>query len=188
MRKIKLNKRVIFILIINVLLLIIGLLYPSIINKSIISTKLTTYIEGLLNSKYSINSLMSTNILNNIFENSFIYLFSFLLISFPIVLIIYFIKIFSIGVSISSIIYIYKFKGILYSFIILLPSILSLFILSISFYYSISYFIIMIRYRKNISKKRLLKGYLKVFIITTILDIIIGVFDSYLSFYLFKFI
>ncbi len=188
MKKARLSKRLTFIIILNIVFLIAGLLYPSVIDKSIISTKLTTYIDSLSHSSISINSLLNTNIINNSLENIAIYLFTYFIFTFPLTLITYLLKIFTLGVSISSIIYVYKLKGILYLFITVFPSILNLIILSISFYYSLSYFIIRVIYKKKIPKKKLLKSYLKIFFITSILQILIAVLDSYLSFYFFKFL
>ena len=103
--KIKLNKRMIIILTINIILFIGGLLYPSLISKTLISTKITNYIESLLNSKYTINSLIKANILNNLFDNSSMYIFTLFLFTFPIILIIYFIKVFSLLGKISALMY-----------------------------------------------------------------------------------
>ena len=188
MKKIKLNKRIILLIGLNILLIILGLLYPSIIDKSILTSKVTTYISNLIKSNYKINDLIRVNIINNSLENIIIYIFTIPLITFPISLLIYIIKSFSLGVQISSLIYIYKFKGIIYNLILLIPSILNLIVLSISIYYSISYFIILIKYKKKINKKHLLKGYIKVLLITLFIQILISIIDSYLSYYLFKFL
>lgn len=186
MRKIKLNKRIIIILVINISLIIFGLLYPSLINKNIVNNKVTTYIENLINNRYTIDSLIKTNLINNLLDNFSLFLFTLLIFTFPVSLIIYLIKPFSLGLTFSSIIYIYKLKGVLYALLIVFPTLLNLLVLTITFYYSISYFIIILKYRKKISRKRLLKGYLKVFLITTLSQIVISFFDSYLSYYLFK--
>lgn len=186
--KFKLNKRLIIMIVINILLLLIGFIYPSLIKKEIISTKLTTYIENLLNSNYPIDSLIKTNLINNLFENFSLYIFTILLFSFPVVLLLYFLKTFTLGASITSIIYIYKVKGVLYSLIVLFPTLLNLLVLSISFYFSLSYFIIKLKYRKKVSKRKLLKSYIKVFLVTSLIQILISFIDGYLSFYFFKFI
>jgi len=184
----RINKRKLIIIVLNVLLLVIGLLYPSIINKASITTKLTNYIDNLINSKYTIDSLIKTNILNNISETILLSLNTILVISFPISIIIFLLKPFTLGVSISSIIYIYKLKGILYTLIIIIPSLLNLLLINILFYYSITYILIRIKYKNKRSRKRLLIEYIKVLIIILVLNIILSFIDSYLSFYLFKFL
>lgn len=184
----RINKRKLIIIVLNVLLLVIGLLYPSIINKASITTKLTNYIDNLINSKYTIDSLIKTNILNNISETILLSLNTILVISFPISIIIFLLKPFTLGVSISSIIYIYKLKGILYTLIIIIPSLLNLLLINILFYYSISYILIRIKYKNKRSRKRLLIEYIKVLVIILVLNIILSFIDSYLSFYLFKFL
>lgn len=184
----RINKRKLIIIILNVLLLVIGLLYPSIINKASITTKLTNYIDNLINSKYTIDSLIKTNILNNISETILLSLNTILVIPFPISIIIFLLKPFTLGVSISSIIYIYKLKGILYTLIIIIPSLLNLLLINILFYYSITYILIRIKYKNKRSRKRLLIEYIKVLVIILVLNIILSFIDSYLSFYLFKFL
>lgn len=184
----RINKRKLIIIVLNVLLLVIGLLYPSIINKASITTKLTNYIDNLINSKYTIDSLIKTNILNNISETVLLSLNTILVISFPISIIIFLLKPFTLGVSISSIIYIYKLKGILYTLIIIIPSLLNLLLINILFYYSITYILIRIKYKNKRSRKRLLIEYIKVLVIILVLNIILSFIDSYLSFYLFKFL
>lgn len=184
----RINKRKLIIIVLNVLLLVIGLLYPSIINKASITTKLTNYIDNLINSKYTIDSLIKTNILNNISETILLSLNTILVISFPISIIIFLLKPFTLGVSISSIIYIYKLKGILYTLIIIIPSLLNLLLINILFYYSITYILIRIKYKNKRSRKRLLIEYIKVLVIIIVLNIILSFIDSYLSFYLFKFL
>lgn len=184
----RINKRKLIIIVLNVLLLVIGLLYPSIINKASITTKLTNYIDNLINSKYTIDSLIKTNILNNISETILLSLNTILVISFPISIIIFLLKPFTLGVSISSIIYIYKLKGILYTLIIIIPSLLNLLLINILFYYSITYILIRIKYKNKRSRKRLLIEYIKVLVIILVLNIILSFIDSYLSFYLFKFL
>ena len=184
----RINKRKLIIIVLNVLLLVIGLLYPSIINKASITTKLSNYIDNLINIKYTIESLIKTNILNNISETILLSLNTILVISFPISIIIFLLKPFTLGVSISSIIYIYKLKGILYTLIIIIPSLLNLLLINILFYYSISYILIRIKYKNKRSRKRLLIEYIKVLVIILVLNIILSFIDSYLSFYLFKFL
>lgn len=184
----KINKRKTFIILVNILLIIFGLLYPSLVDKNTISTKLTTYIESIINSKYSIESLIKTNMINNISEVLMLSIMTIPLITFPLSIIFYLTKSFSLGVSISSMIYIYKIKGILYSIIITIPAIINLVLLSILIYYSITYFIIAIKYRNKFSRKKLLREYIKIFIIILMLNIILSFIDSYMSYYIFKFL
>lgn len=182
----KLNRRQILIVVLTIISLIIGFLYPSLVNKSIISAKLTNYIEALSNTKFAVNSLIKTNILNNLIENTALYLFTYTLVFFPITILIFLLKSFTIGASITSILYIYKLKGLLYLPVIIIPSILSFIVILVSFYYALSYFILKVKYKRKFSKKRLIKSYLKVLLITSTLQILISFIDSYLSFYFFK--
>lgn len=182
----RINKRKLIIIVLNIVLLVIGLLYPSLINKTSITTKLTSYIDNLINSKYTIESLIKTNILNNTSETILLSLNTVLLIPFPISIIIFLLKPFTLGVSISSIIYIYKIKGILYTLVIITPYILNLILINILFYYSITYIFIRIKYKNKRSRKKLLIEYIKILVIILVLDIILSIIDSYLSFYLFK--
>lgn len=184
----KINKRKLIIIILNIILLIIGILYPSLINKTSITTKLTTYIDNLINSKYTIDSLLKTNITNNISETLLLSINTLLIIPFPITIILFLLKPFTLGVSLSSIIYIYKLKGIIYSIIIAIPSILNLILINILFYYSITYIIIRIKKKNKLSRRKLLLEYIKIILIILVLNIIISYIETYLSFYLFKYL
>lgn len=184
----KINKRKLIIIILNIILLIIGILYPSLINKTAITTKLTTYIDNLINSKYTIDSLLKTNIINNISETLLLSINTLLIIPFPITVILFLLKPFTLGVSLSSIIYIYKLKGIIYSIIIAIPSILNLILINILFYYSITYIIIRIKKKNKLSRRKLLLEYIKIILIILVLNIIISYIETYLSFYLFKYL
>ena len=186
MKRIKLNKRILLIIFISIIILILGILYPSVTNKILIKEKVSNYIESLINNKIALKELIISNINNNVIENIIMYISTILVLSIPISIIIYLIKVFSLGVSISSIIYIYKIKGLLYSLIINIPILLNIIVLAISLYYSITYFIIRIRFKNKVSKKKLLKGYLKVLIITTIAQILISILDSYITINIFK--
>lgn len=184
----KINKRKLIIIILNIILLIIGILYPSLINKTSITTKLTTYIDNLINSKYTIDSLLKTNITNNISETLLLSINTLLIIPFPITIILFLLKPFTLGVSLSSIIYIYKLKGIIYSIIIAIPSILNLILINILFYYSITYIIIRIKKKNKLSRRKLLLEYIKIILIILVLNIIFSYIETYLSFYLFKYL
>lgn len=184
----KINKRKLIIIILNIILLIIGILYPSLINKTSITTKLTTYIDNLINSKYTIDSLLKTNITNNISETLLLFINTLLIIPFPITIILFLLKPFTLGVSLSSIIYIYKLKGIIYSIIIAIPSILNLILINILFYYSITYIIIRIKKKNKLSRRKLLLEYIKIILIILVLNIIFSYIETYLSFYLFKYL
>ncbi|MDO4996671.1 MAG: hypothetical protein Q4E69_05785, partial [Bacilli bacterium] len=110
-----------------------------------------------------------------------------LVIPFPITILLFIIKPFSLGVSISSILYIYKIKGLLYLPIIL-PSIINLILISILFYYSITYIIVRLRYKNKTSRRKLLFGYIKIILIILVLNIVVSYIESYLSYYLFKYL
>ena len=174
--KIKLNKRIKLIIYIVITFLIIGILIPSLMNKTIIKSRVDNYISSLIYNKISKNTLLLRTSRNNLVENSLI---SFM--PLPINILIYIIKIISIGSSITSIIITYKLKGLLYLPIII-PNLLSVLILSVSLYYAITY--LLIRKRK-INKKKLKKEYLLIYLITNILLVLISIIETYLSIYYF---
>ena len=174
--KIKLNKRIKLIIYLTIIFLIIGILLPSIMNKSLIKSRVDNYISNLIENKVSKNKILLRTSSNNLVENSLI---SFM--PLPINILVFIIKIISIGSSITSILITYKLKGILYLPIII-PNLLSLIILSISLYYSITYFLIR---KRNINKKKLIKEYLFIYLITTLLLVIVSIIETYLSLYYF---
>lgn len=183
---IKLNKRIKFLISIIILFLIIGLLYTAIVPKELIHTKVSNYLNQLIHHKLEIESLIKSNLKNNLIENTIIYLLTSIYL-FPISLLILIGKSFTLGLSITSIIYFYSYKSIIIIIPFLITSTLNLFLISISTYYSLSYFLIKIKNKnKNKSlKKRLRKAYLKVFLITSILQILLSILQSYLFYYYF---
>ena len=171
------NKRIKFILIITIICIIIGLLIPSLMNKSLIKSRVENYILSLINNKIQKNSYLLRTSRNNLVENTTI---SFMPIIhlIPISILIYIIKTISIGSTITYILIKYKIKGLLYIPPIIIPNILSLIILSVSLYYAITYTLVR---KRKINKKKLLKDYLIIYIITSILQLIISYIETYIT-------
>ena len=177
----KLNKRIKLILILSIISIIIGILLPAFINKDLIKSRVEAYIPLLITNKVKRNTLLLRTSSNNLIENNLI-CFMPLLHLIPISILIYNIKSITIGSTISSILITYKFKGILYIIPLLIPNILSILTLSVSLYYAITYTIVR---KRKLNKKKLLKKYLIIVLITNFIEILISILETYISLYYF---
>ena len=162
------KKRKIFLIICIIILIsiIIGILYLAMLNKEgkeIVFNTINTYFKDLNSSKAINNNLV------NVLKNNIIL---FLIL-----------KGFSLGFSISSFIYVFKFKGIYIGLVYLLPSIFNLLIYLILGFFAINYSIYLYKYLfKNaaINLSLLMKKYLKVLVLSLILLIISSVIEVFL--------
>lgn len=108
-------------------LLVIGLifgsslpLFISVDDKKLVSDYLRDFILNVFSGIDGVFSLKN-GLINNIFFSILIWLFGISIIGIPIVLFMFFSKVFIIGFSISSIIINYGFKGILFSIVYIFP-------------------------------------------------------------------
>lgn len=181
------NKIIIFLL----SLFIIGIVFGSIfvlILKSEDKALVTEYINNFFNN-------VSSNKLNNFqaLKNSLIYniciciliwLLGISVIGIPIIVFIFFSKAFSLGFAITSIIYNYKFKGVLISLIYIFPHqiiniILMTFLLIYSLSLSIKIILSLIK-KKVIDFKPIFNKYSKVLLIVVIGFMITSIYEAYL--------
>lgn len=190
----KVNKKLKYVLvIITIISLITGVLFIKILKNNDLSASigaLDEFIDNVSNNTLdyylSLRSSLSTNIL-------YVLLIWFLgvsIIGIPIILFIYFIKVFSIGFSLSVIVYKFGLKGLLYGFIYIFPhNILNIFIFLILSIKSISYsFNFTEKYFKkdkiDFSIDRV--GHKKILLISIIGVILTSLYGTYLMPYLFK--
>ena len=181
------NKKILkFLIFIFTMGILFGLLFKFYLNDNdllIIKSEINDYI--ILITKESINKVnLFNNLLYNIFLLILIFISGIIFIFLPILFIIIFSKGFSFGFLIVSLCSLYKFKGIIYAFILLMPfQIITIFILLITSYYSINVSKKLINYffyKKEIDIRKLLISYFKIFLILSIILIINNILEVYL--------
>mgnify|MGYP004530466873 FL=1 len=170
---------------------ILFVVFSDKVNKKSIITNTTTFFSTV---KYSVKVSYGKSLLNSILINTgytfLIWLLGISIIGIPIIIGILVFKCFVFGFSISSIIASYGIKGILgaicYNFphqVILLIVYLLLSFYALSFCYKLFCYLFL---RKNINFKRGMKKYFKILIICLIINIIVSLYEVFLSTYFMK--
>ena len=180
----------IFILITFFLGLILGSLFINFItedDKKLLVEQLELFLSNVKNLTKDVFGIkvFSEEILNNGFQLFIIFVLGISMIGLPVVIIIMFFKGFMLGTTLATIILKYQFKGIIGSFLYVLPC----YIFNIIIYIFISFFAVhaSIKFLKalfkkdNLNFKSFFGRYLLSFIISMFLMIIVCLLDAYLT-------
>ena len=140
----KVNKKLSYCMaIITVVALISGIMFTFILKESDynkVTESLNTFMESVINNELNYGLSLKSNLVTNIIYVFIIWGLGISFIGLPIILFLYFIKVFSIGFTISSIMLNYGLKGLVYSFIYIFPhNILNVFIFGFLSLYSVIY-------------------------------------------------
>lgn len=183
-----------YILVFIVITFIIGIIFGSLFlnfisndDKTLLVNQVETYfnsIKSLSNDVFGINIIPST-VMNNILQITLIFVLGISMIGIILVILIMFFKGFTLGITLSTIIFKYQVKGIIGALFYVFPC----YILIISIYIFISFFAVnaSIKFLKALIKKdklnfkSFLGKYLFSFFISIILIIIFSVFDSFIT-------
>lgn len=185
-KKLKTKKLFILVFAITLLCFIAGMLLISMLsksNKELIINSLNNFYTSLKENKISSSNLLYKTMTSNLILNIIIWVLGISIIGIPIVIFILGFKSLSLGFTISSLIYTYKFNGLLKAIIYLIPNIINIFIVFILVYYSISFSINLFNYlfRKiEFNKRVIVKRYLKLLIVAILLSILTSVTESFI--------
>ena len=185
-KKLKTKKLFILVFAITLLCFIAGMLLISMLsksNKELIINSLNNFYTSLKENKISSTNWLYKTITSNLILNIIILVLGISIIGIPIVIFILGFKSLSLGFTISSLIYTYKFNGLLKAIIYLIPNIINIFIVFILVYYSISFSINLFNYlfRKiEFNKRVIVKRYLKLLIVAILLSILTSVTESFI--------
>lgn len=184
-KKLKEKKLFIIIFIVTVISFIIGILLISILsgnNKSLIVKSLNNFFISIKENKLNQSALLYKTLTNNIIINLIIWILGISIIGIPIVINILSFKSLTFGFTISSLIYAYKFNGIIKSIIYIIPNLINLFIIFVLSYYSISFSLMLFNYlfrKKEYNKRIIVNRYLKLLLISLLLLILTAVLESF---------
>ena len=158
-------------------------------NSLIIKENLTQYFNNI-NQEDNFTLLLTSSI-NNLIYIITIWILGISIIGLPIILIIFIFKTFILGFSISSIIYTFKWQGIIKTIINIFPhQIMFIIILLLLTFYSISFCIKLFKYlflKRNINFKEVMYKYIKILFICIISSILISSYEAYIATYLLNF-
>ncbi len=184
-KKLKEKKLFIIIFIVTIISFIIGILLISVLsgnNKSLIVKSLNNFFISIKENKLNQSALLYKTLTNNIIIDLIIWILGISIIGIPIVISILSFKSLTFGFTISSLIYAYKFNGIIKSIIYIIPNLINLFIIFVLSYYSISFSLMLFNYlfrKKEYNKKIIVNRYLKLLLISLLLLILTAVLESF---------
>ncbi len=173
---IKVNKKT---LLFFTILLIIGIIAGSIFmailsetDKKLVIDYFNNYISNIENNKLNYLEGIKNGLFNNLLYIIIIWILGISIIGIPIVTIMFFIKSFTLGFSIASIVFNYKLKGCLLNFINIFPHqmiyfLIYMLITTYSIFFSLKMINSIIN-KKNMDFKIMMNKYVKILIISVI--------------------
>lgn len=173
---IKVNKKT---LLFFTILLIIGIIAGSIFmailsetDKKSVTDYFNNYISNIENNKLNYLESIKNGLFNNLLYIIIIWILGISIIGIPIVTIMFFIKSFTLGFSIASIVFNYKLKGCLLNFINIFPHqmiyfLIYMLITTYSIFFSLKMINSIIN-KKNMDFKIMMNKYVKILIISVI--------------------
>lgn len=173
---IKVNKKT---LLFFTILLIIGIIAGSIFmailsetDKKLVTDYFNNYISNIENNKLNYLESIKNGLFNNLLYIIIIWILGISIIGIPIVTIMFFIKSFTLGFSIASIVFNYKLKGCLLNFINIFPNqmiyfLIYMLITTYSIFFSLKMINSIIN-KKNMDFKIMMNKYVKILIISVI--------------------
>lgn len=183
MKKRKLFSSLIFILIIGIISSLIFVFLLSEDNFNLMKDSVNGYFNNISNNNINYLNNFIISIFNNISIAVVIWLFGISIIGSLFIYVLFFIKCFTISLSFISIISLYGFNGILISIIYIVPYIISLGVLFVLSYYSISFSVILIKHLFrgfNYNRKVIVKRYVKALLFCCLLLFICSLLDVFL--------
>ena len=190
----KYDKKIMFFLnIIAVIGIISGSIFVIIINKNdkkMMIDSINNLFNKIKENNFDFLSIFKNTILNNFIISFIIWIIGISVIGIVVTILLVFYKCFILSFTISSIIYVYSFKGIILSIIYIFPHMIVniLTFLYISSY-SIKLSIILtktILKRENLNFKQFLNNYLKVLLISIVILFLSSIYESIIMPYILK--
>lgn len=184
--KIRQNKLVTLLIIIMIISIILGILFPAIItkeDKNLIIDSVKTFISGIKQNNINYLSGILQSISNNSLVTILVWILGISIIGIPLILLIIFFKGFLVGFSFTSMLITYGISGIIKAIIYTLPNIGNLLATFLLGYYAITFSIMIY---KNIFKKEnrnwqpIVKRYIKIGLFFLIFSILISLVECFL--------
>lgn len=186
------NSKIFKILVVTLVIgFIIGIISFIFMNKSSLQSSIINYINLIKNDNYNYSNGLILSIISNIKYSSIIWISGIIFFCSLVIPLIIIYRGISLSLTISTIIYTYKLKGVLYALIIVFPTILNELIFLFLSYYSINFSIKCfntIKNNKDINLRSFIKNYFYIFLILSLLLIISSLIEIYLCSNIIKFV
>ena len=186
---IKYDKKIMtFLNVIAIVGIIAGSIFMIILNKNDKETVLNSikdFFDKLINNKFNFAGTLKNTLISNLLFSFIIWVIGISVVGVLIVIFIIFYKSFTLGFTISSIIYAYSIKGTLLALIYVFPHmVINLLVLLYLSSYSIKLSIILIKSilkKDNLNFKAFINNYSKVFLISIIFLIVTSLYESFIA-------
>lgn len=186
------NSKIFKILVVTLVIgFIIGIISFIFMDKSSLQSSIINYINLIKNDNYNYSNGLILSIIFNIKYSSIIWISGIIFFCSLVIPLIIIYRGISLSLTISTIIYTYKLKGVLYALIIVFPTILNELIFLFLSYYSINFSIKCfntIKNNKDINLRSFIKNYFYIFLILSLLLIISSLIEIYLCSNIIKFV
>ena len=183
------KKLYVFLIGLAFLALILGIIFIFLISEeNLIQIKDNiTVVFNDINSGNKFNMLCSS-IINNFTYVLVIWILGISIVGLPLILLIYCFKFFLFGFSISSVVYTFKWSGLLRMFLHCFPhQLLFLIVMVLVTFYGSSFCIKLFNYlflKKNINFKEVMRKYLKILLVSCVCCLFVSLYEIYISYYL----
>lgn len=186
------NSKIFKILVVTLVIgFVIGIISFIFMDKSSLQSSIINYINLIKNNNYNYTNGLILSIISNIKYSSIIWISGIIFFCSLVIPLIIIYRGISLSLTISTIIYTYKLKGVLYALIIVFPTILNELIFLFLSYYSINFSIKCfntIKNNKDINLRSFIKNYFYIFLILSLLLIISSIIEIYLCSNIIKFV
>ena len=180
LKKLNINKLLVFLLIISIIFFLLGFFYISILNddnKQFIKDSAYNYLTAIEKNDIKYESTLLKSVISNTLTNLLIWLLGISLIGIFLIFLMYIFKCFLLSFTVTSIIYNFKFKGILFALIYSVPMIINIITVFFLTYYALSFSVMLFNYffrKKDYNRKVIVNRYFKILIIS----LVVGLFSS----------
>ena len=186
---IKYDKKIMtFLNVIAIVGIIAGSIFMIVLSKNDkekVLNSIRDFFDKLINNKFNFAGTLKNTLISNLLFSFIIWVIGISVVGVLIVIFIIFYKSFTLGFTISSIIYTYSIKGALLAHIYVFPNlVINLLVLLYLSSYSIKLSIILIKSilkKDNLNFKAFINNYSKVFLISIIFLIVTSLYESFIS-------
>lgn len=182
------NKKILLSLgIFFVIAIVMGTLFLTILSKSdqnIVINYMNDYMSNISNNKIIYSETIRNSLISNLGYVILIWLLGISVIGLPIILFMFFSKIFVLGFSVGSFILTYHWKGLLYSFIYIFPmNIINILIYMLLTLYALKMsnnLVYSVFRKKEINVKKIINRYLLILLISVIAMILYSFYEVFI--------
>lgn len=187
------NKRIItFLFVLIVIGIISGSLFLTILSKSdqqLVIDYITQFMSNIIDGKIIYGDTLKNSLWNNLGYVAIVWLLGISIIGLPIIIFMFFSKIFVLGFSIGSFVLTYKWKGLIYAFTYIFPiHIVNIFIYMLLTLYAVKMsnnLIYSIFKKKEVNFKKIINKYLLILGISLIAMLIFSLYETFIIPFLF---